>query len=577
MANKKAFMGIKWFFLGFACLISFGTALFFIATANLPIVGEYPVAVASALEEGTSIQSTLDSIMHQLHKEANESFEKNPHVIFTINSYCTDINDANQDGNFIDDTDYKVRLRNNPSDLRDDESFIDDTGILSNLLSNLGKERRCYVDEDDLMEYYAEYFEQEYESFRYWNWPGLGFDLRETEYTSEMEKDQNTDEYFLTIKTTNGLKIPITMVKKGKEKIVGEFVVAPDFKFRTENLKTYPFDDTEICILSRDCGATCNEVLEKYPSGERDYNGYEIIDEGTISVDENTVTHLECERYYDCETPLDDFGKTFKCDRGVLCEGACLPFCSIEADSTKVPDDSVVGAIDSDKTKCTAYGCNSYMDCTAANSCECFSNELYDNNCKGDNCVDFNCDRDPGSYEFSGTIVDGIKTICKDRACDSYVQHSGFSCSGAATCSCDTGKTACFGECCDARNNQYDCSGVNYGACYGKNDGTQEKQRECSCKSPSQTCGGSCNPPTRTDFACCAVDGGWSDWSECSEVCGGGIQTRTCSSPAPSCGGNLCDGPFEQECNTEICDNPEPDCIDQCMGDVFCEADCVGF
>ena len=56
------------------------------------------------------------------------------------------------------------------------------------------------------------------------------------------------------------------------------------------------------------------------------------------------------------------------------------------------------------------------------------------------------------------------------------------------------------------------------------------------------------------------VDGGYSnfgDWSECSEDCEGGIQTRnrTCTNPAPANGGADCVGDSieTKECNTFIC------------------------
>ena len=57
----------------------------------------------------------------------------------------------------------------------------------------------------------------------------------------------------------------------------------------------------------------------------------------------------------------------------------------------------------------------------------------------------------------------------------------------------------------------------------------------------------------------CIVDGGWSNWSagNCSKLCDGGNQTniRTCSNPAPSCGGNNCIGKSVEtvECNTMPC------------------------
>lgn len=50
---------------------------------------------------------------------------------------------------------------------------------------------------------------------------------------------------------------------------------------------------------------------------------------------------------------------------------------------------------------------------------------------------------------------------------------------------------------------------------------------------------------------------GWSAWSTCTETCGGGTQTRTrtCTSPAPFCGGADCAGvPSEtRDCNTNLC------------------------
>ena len=62
------------------------------------------------------------------------------------------------------------------------------------------------------------------------------------------------------------------------------------------------------------------------------------------------------------------------------------------------------------------------------------------------------------------------------------------------------------------------------------------------------------------------VDGGYSDfgdWSECSEECGGGTQTRsrTCTNPAPANGGSNCVGASTETrpCNEQACDGPGMD------------------
>ena len=110
--------------------------------------------------------------------------------------------------------------------------------------------------------------------------------------------------------------------------------------------------------------------------------------------------------------------------------------------------------------------------------------------------------------------------------------------------------------------NQTDCSV----SCGGGGVLTQRR----SCTQPTPSCGGSeCQGEnTKTvdcNTHCCPgtymfntstllinktmfyiVDGGWSKWSvgNCSKLCGGGNKTkiRTCSNPAPSCGGNNCIG-----------------------------------
>ena len=50
------------------------------------------------------------------------------------------------------------------------------------------------------------------------------------------------------------------------------------------------------------------------------------------------------------------------------------------------------------------------------------------------------------------------------------------------------------------------------------------------------------------------IDGGWSEWSQCSHSCGwAGLQKRTCTEPAPFGKGRSCDGPSSRPCNRRKC------------------------
>ncbi len=53
-----------------------------------------------------------------------------------------------------------------------------------------------------------------------------------------------------------------------------------------------------------------------------------------------------------------------------------------------------------------------------------------------------------------------------------------------------------------------------------------------------------------------SINGGWSNWSACSAICDGGVQTRTCTNPTPQNGGADCSGSSSQTCNTHPCGTP---------------------
>lgn len=90
----------------------------------------------------------------------------------------------------------------------------------------------------------------------------------------------------------------------------------------------------------------------------------------------------------------------------------------------------------------------------------------------------------------------------------------------------------------------------------------------CRTYSVPNGCGGICPPncyaPNNcyNGVCCTPTNGGWSAWSSCS----GCVQTRTCTNPAPACGGAGCVGPSSQSCglvNGGWCDY-SPSCSPAC-------------
>ena len=117
----------------------------------------------------------------------------------------------------------------------------------------------------------------------------------------------------------------------------------------------------------------------------------------------------------------------------------------------------------------------------------------------------------------------------------------GQSCAGSPSRQC-TGNTPVDG----GWSGWSDCSATACGE-----TGTQTR----TCSNPAPACGGqSCaGSPSRQCTGNTPVDGGWSGWSDCSADCGTGTQTRTCSNPAPACGGAACLGENDRPCTGPPC------------------------
>ena len=106
---------------------------------------------------------------------------------------------------------------------------------------------------------------------------------------------------------------------------------------------------------------------------------------------------------------------------------------------------------------------------------------------------------------------------------------------------------------CQSQNNVSDQTSVNFEVIGIDNDkdGISDMKDNCPAvynpdqkDTDSNGVGDACESP---------VNGGWSQWSECSATCGGGTQTRACTDPIPAYGGADCQGDITQNCNMQEC------------------------
>lgn len=286
MYNKKALSGLKWIFLLISFFISVGILYFQIFTANIPKIGEYSVGVIKSQEKRNNLPIIMERLLTDLNENTINEFDENR--VFTLKSYCEE--------------DYK-------------QSLIDKTFNPPTWLSKRDNVK-CMIDESELIKYYEEAFEEDYNQFKSKDFSEIDLSFSDITYTSSVEKEN--DDFFNIVKTDDKFEFPINIRDGREKKQVGKFYLNPSFKIPVG----YPFDDEnkEVCILSRDCGATCNDIINIF-----DNDKINIFDDENLgSENPLKIKEFSCNEYFDCnEGPRDDFGNEFLCEDGTLCNGRC--------------------------------------------------------------------------------------------------------------------------------------------------------------------------------------------------------------------------------------------------------------
>ncbi|MFH1529484.1 MAG: thrombospondin type-1 domain-containing protein [Pseudomonadota bacterium] len=235
------------------------------------------------------------------------------------------------------------------------------------------------------------------------------------------------------------------------------------------------------------------------------------------------------------------------CGANLICmEGICVPGCVPDCDGKECGDNGCNGSCGTcdDGSGCTQDLCLDGGVCSFPASNEgqaCVQLGVCDGACQGGTCT-----------ETAVELCNGM-----DDDCDNQVDEGDL---------CPAGWTCIGGECVQG------CSAVNGGwtewACGDCSAACGGGQQICTrtCTNPIPSCGGavcagddtlvlSCNAQP----CCDPVNGGWTDWScgACSVACGGGTSscTRSCTNPAPSCGGAACAGAGSstESCNPQAC------------------------
>lgn len=520
MRNKKA-IGLHWDIAILAFLISVGILMYYISSMHIPKIGEFSLKVIKSLENSNNIPITIKVIMKEIGKKTTDQFGSNR--VFTLKSYC--YNPLNIPPPYYSPVPVSIDSLPKPTTYR--ESLTGKTFSPPSWLSSKRRNVKCLVDTAELGNYYWEAFDKKYRNdFSPKRVKNLNLDFN---YRYSVEKEDN--KFFIKSITDNKLEVPIKFTEANREEQIGKAYFNPSSKI----LVNYSFDEVtiysvynpvseiveyshipskEVCILSRDCGANCQNVTEWAKIAYTPPKYYKI-------------KKNPCNMYYHCVEPADardDFGNYYACkdsypngNRNYLCEGECLPYCSsLEQDYVTVTDteditaeepngrvvkvakpgrsDETVVIDTDDNTECAEFSCDNYVSCAALSTTTCgcpigyrnpISQILQTNACEGTgaspDCINLDCTKDT-EYESAYS-----PTSCKERACDMY----GLPCGDAISCS------NLYGGCPSPNDKTCLCSSLlNPNACEG----------DCYCR-----CSNGQEAP-------CGADEGWVD--ETGKGCG---------------------------------------------------------